>query len=70
MNGVQSDLSWARKSTWKYTTQKFMRRKRGIPVPSEGVNFCPGLFFLVFQTGVDQNRPRQDATRQKTPFGR
>ena len=27
-------------------------------------------FFLVFQTGVDQNRPRQDATRQKTPFGR
>ena len=41
-----------------------------IPVPSEGVNFCPGLFFLLFQTGVNQNRPRQDATRQKTPFGR
>ena len=41
-----------------------------IPVPSEGVNFCPGLFFLVFQTGVDQNRPHQDPTRQKTPFRR
>ena len=38
--------------------RKGIREHLNEGVPSEGVNFCPVQFFLVFQTGVDQNRPR------------